>query len=124
MSSLRLATANGQAMLDRQDAGDMLGRTKHITDDDWTPFNLDSVIFQTCCHCGLAHQLMFRKDIVDSDPGAYLARFVNEEHLTEQVREQDEDKFGIPIYREVVRLREENITLRRRVLQLEAELGK
>lgn len=74
----------------------------------------NGLVYQSCCDCGLSHSIMVALPDPDAIPIAeHRVRFLLEPELTEATRESE--KLDIPLYREVKRLREENMNLKRRI---------
>jgi hypothetical protein len=72
----------------------------------------NGLVYQSCCDCGLSHSIMVALPDPDAIPEATLrVRFLPEPELTEATRESE--KLDVPLHREVMRLREENINLKR-----------
>lgn len=87
-----------------------LSSITYPTYDEWTFF--DRFLFQSCCDCGLVHMLQFRRK-----GGFDEVRFTREEDHTTWVREEQE-RFDMPLYKEVLQLREENAQLRHKLTTL------
>lgn len=75
---------------------------------EWTILT-DGLIYVSCCDCGLAHSVLHKhQSTLDH------VRFDREDVLTEQTREfaMEKQDNRVPLYRELLALREENAQLR------------
>lgn len=95
----------------RRDAVELAGTTKTVGYHEWVDIP-NGLVYQSCCDCGLSHAIMVALPNPDAIPEETLrVRFLPESELTEATREQE--RLSIPLYRELIRLREENINLKR-----------
>jgi hypothetical protein len=88
------------------DAVELAKNIKTVGYSEWTDV-VDGLLYQTCGDCGDSHVVMIKQ----TGPDMCRVRLVREEQLTAATRENE--SMEIPLYREVLRLREENINLRR-----------
>lgn len=91
--------------MDSSDAHRLASQIETVRCGQWTSI-ADGAIYLTCYQCGQSHLIRIK-----GGPTAHEVRTEEEEVLTEAVRETD--VLALPIYREVIALREENINLRR-----------
>lgn len=97
--------------MDRRDAVELASTTKTVGYHEWVDIP-NGLVYQSCCDCGLSHSIMVALPDPDAVPEETLrVRFLPEPTLTEANR--DLDKQELPLYRELKRLREENINLKR-----------
>lgn len=93
------------------DAKEITRGTRTVGYHEWVDVPA-GLVYQSCCDCGLAHSIMIALPSKDDIPESELrVRFMSEPELTEATR--DSEKLDIPLYREVKRLREENLQLRK-----------
>lgn len=92
--------------MDNRDAVELARNIQPAGYNDWFDVT-EGLIYQTCCDCGLSHGIMIK----ETGPNMQRIRFVAEEELTQASREND--NLELPLYREVLRLREENAQLKR-----------
>lgn len=101
-----------------EDAHHLASTIKTVGYHEWVDIP-NKIVYQSCCDCGLSHAIMVELPDPDAIPEAQLrVRFILEEQLTDANRESD--RLELSLYRELKRLREENINLKR---QLEQENG-
>ena len=97
--------------MERRDAVELAGTTKTVGYHEWVDIP-NGLVFQSCSDCGMSHQIMVALPDPDAVPAETLrVRFVPESELTQAAREQE--RLSIPLYRELIRLREEVINLKR-----------
>lgn len=98
----------------RRDAYELARGVQTPGYDEWTLL-VDRVLFQCCCDCGLSHMLMFRRNGTMDE-----VKFEREDVLTAAFREQavEENRFAIPLYKELLALREQNAQLMHTLQQL------
>jgi hypothetical protein len=99
----------------REDAVELAATTKTVGYHEWVDIP-NGLVYQSCCDCGLSHSIMVALPNPDAVPEETLrVRFLPEPTLTDATREQE--RLSVPLYREVIRLREENINLKRQLEQ-------
>lgn len=90
------------------DAVELAKNIKTVGYSEWTDV-VDGLLYTTCSECGDSHLLMVKQ----VGPDMCRVRLVQEAELTAATRENE--SMELPLYRELIRLREENIQLRRKV---------
>jgi hypothetical protein len=99
----------------REDAVELAATTKTVGYHEWVDIP-NGLVYQSCCDCGLSHSIMVALPNPDAVPEETLrVRLIPESELTQAKREQE--RLSVPLYREVIRLREENINLKRQLEQ-------
>jgi hypothetical protein len=90
------------------DPVELARNVRPLTEREWYDIN-DGLVFVTCGQCGETHSL----EIKETGPNMQRIRIVVDQDATDACREYTLEKY--PLYREVIRLREENINLKRQV---------
>lgn len=94
-----------------EDAKEVARGVKTVGYMEWVDIP-NGLVYQSCCDCGLSHSIMVALPDANAVPEEQLrTRFIYEPELTEATRENE--RLAMPLYRELKRLREENINLRR-----------
>lgn len=108
--------------MDSKDLVELADNIQQVAYHDWLVI-VDGLLYHTCYECGASTLIMFR----NRTPSIQEFRFLVEPELTAVVRSKgiDEPKaLDLPLYRELVALREENAQLKHRVDELTGVWGK
>jgi hypothetical protein len=97
--------------MDPRDAVELAANIKTLQPREWLDVT-DNIVYWSCWNCGDSSSIFIKQ----TGPNMCRIRLDSEDALTQAARENED--IALPLYREVVRLREENKQLQQQILEL------